>query len=117
MFEIKCDGVCSRVLDGDTVDIVVARTVRVRLLDLWCPETRSVRGTTPETKAAGIRAREFLAARIEGKPVSFRVPIDAGARFGESMSFGRVLAYVEHVGDDVSRLMVDAGHGTKTKGG
>jgi endonuclease YncB( thermonuclease family) len=114
MLSIKLEGEVVRVIDGDTIEVEVRRTLRIRILDLWCPETRTL---DRAEKIKGIAAREYLKAAIENESVTFEVPLEAGAKFGESMSFGRILAHVAREdGRDVASLMIDAGYGTKYRG-
>ena len=84
------DGPAARVtavIDGDTVDVVVAgRTERVRLLGVDTPETvdpgRPVGCYGPEAAA-------FTAARLSGRTVRLRFDRQRRDRYG------RLLAYVE----------------------
>jgi endonuclease YncB( thermonuclease family) len=111
---IVIDGIVVDVVDGDTIDVRITRTVRVRLLDCWCPETRT---RDEEEKAKGIKAREYVQGIAIGEPVEVDIPIEGDARFGESMSFGRVLGRVKmkSSGCDLSEVIVGAGHGTRTR--
>jgi endonuclease YncB( thermonuclease family) len=113
MFRIGFNGKVTRVLDGDTIEVEVRRTVRVRILDLWCHE---IRGGTERTKASGRSASRRMADLVMGCDVAIDIPIDETARFGESMSFGRILANVKTVGAiDVAANMIESGHGWRTK--
>lgn len=113
---IVIDGIVDRVIDGDTIDIRCERVLRVRLLDCWAPETRT-RNT--EEKIKGISAKSYLKEIALHQRAEVDIPIQPDARFGESMSFGRVLGRVKMLesGCDLSDVMVAAGHATKTKGG
>lgn len=112
-FGITFPGVVTRVLDGDTLEVRVERTVRIRLLDCWAPETRT---KDADEKRAGQAAKRHLHKLAIDKAVAVHVPIEADARFGEAMSMGRVLGYVQLAdGTDLSQEMVAAGHATKKK--
>ena len=113
-FGVTFGGVVTRVLDGDTVEVEVRRTVRVRLLDCWAPETRT---KDRAEKRRGIAARKALQAMVDGEQVVVDVPIDAQGKFGDSTSMGRVLGYLWHKGQDVAAAMIAAGHAKRTKQG
>ena len=100
------------VYDGDTIEVEVQRRLRLRILGLWCPEIRT---RDAAEKRAGRAARDALRKLLaeEGRDVVITVPIEADGRFGESMSFGRVLANVQTAGGiDVAEWMIAHGHGT-----
>jgi micrococcal nuclease len=72
-----------RVYDGDTVTLdidlgfdVVLREQRVRLLRINAPELRG------ESRAAGLRSRDALRARIANKWVVLRTERDRKEKFG-----------------------------------
>lgn len=111
-FGIQFGGEVVEVLDGDTIEIEVKRRVRIRLLDCWAAETRT---RDLAEKARGMEAKKFLAVIALGKNAKVFVPIEGAARFGESMTFGRVLGYVEVDGIDLSEAMVAAGMATEEK--
>jgi endonuclease YncB( thermonuclease family) len=123
-------GRVAKIIDGDTLDVVVERTIRIRLLDCWAPETRGAE--RPE----GLVAKKFLRAiAAKGAEVSVSVPIEQDERFGEAMTFGRILgrvtleaepdappvspvsgdAIVCPAGSDLSALMVAHGMATERK--
>lgn len=95
------------VTDGDTVVIEVRRQIRVRLEDCWAPELRH---------AGGIEAKRFLEKLIDGKDVAVQVGLEPDGRFGDKMTFGRVVGRIAIDGKDVSELMIEAGHATKERG-
>lgn len=105
------------VYDGDTIVVTVTREYRIRMLDCWAPEvkTRNI-----EEKEKGIASRDFLRNLLQqGDEVLVQIPLTS--RFGDSMTFGRVLAYVwkdiDQDGklDNISEIMVRDGHATKEK--
>jgi len=115
MFDISFGGKVTRVYDGDTIEVELKRTIKIRLLDLWCPEIRT---RDADEKRRGLLARDFLKGKIEGKSVKVTVPIDGAGKFGDSMTFGRVLGHVTtEDGADVSEMMRLYGHGTAEKSG
>lgn len=113
-----------RVIDGDTVDIEITRTLRIRLLDCWAPETRS---KDPAEKAKGFESKKYLhnllkekfyndlAAR-KPKKVTLFIPADEKGEVKDNFSFSRVLGRLFVGGQDVSELMVTAGKATATNG-
>lgn len=112
MFGLTFGGKVTRVLDGDTLEVEVRRTVRIRLLDCWAPETRT---RDLEEKQRGLAAKRALTELVHGAEVVVEVPIEGDAKFGDAMSMGRVLGRVRLEGADVSEVMVSAGHATKEK--
>jgi len=120
MFGLKFPARVLRVLDGDTIEVEVRRTIRLRLLDCWAPETRT---TDLEEKARGILAKRLMMELAGDADVSVEVPIDEQGKFGDSMTFGRVLARVTlddppewtFGKSDLSEIMVESGHATKER--
>jgi endonuclease YncB( thermonuclease family) len=96
------------VTDGDTVVCEIKRTIRIRLVDCWAPELRD---------EGGIEAKRFLEKLVDGKDVTLQIELEPDGRFGDRMTFGRILGRVLIDGKDASELMVDAGHATKKREG
>ena len=119
--------VCSRVVDGDTVVLDVLDQgfgdmkfsipegeLRFRLAGVDAYE-KTLRGdTTPEEKAKGIEATEWLKSLIEGKKIRVRT-----VRSGAKGNFGRFLAYIFVDGpndesllpkDSLNRALLDKGY-------
>lgn len=97
-----------RVLDGDTVAVVVERRLTVRLKDCWAPEIRRPGGE--EAKAA---LKQLLPM---GSEATLFVPTNRADNLAELLTFGRVLGYLFSVdGKDVSDEMVKAQMATKEK--
>lgn len=86
-FTQKYDAFVSRVIDGDTYEILidvgfdVFRKMRVRLYGCNCPEIRG------KTKEKGLKSKSYVASLIEGKHVKF-----LGCNKNEK--FGRTLAKI-----------------------
>ena len=113
-----------RVIDGDTVDVAITRTVRVRLLDCWAPETRT---KDPEEKVRGYESKKYLnnllkqvfyndVAARKRKKITLFIPADEQGELKENFSFSRVLGRLFVDGEDVSERMVEAGKALKTNG-
>lgn len=101
------------VIDGDTIEVEVRRRLRVRLLDCWAPETHT---TDSEEKERGFAAKEFLHNLINGKDVSVEIELEPDGKFGDQMTFNRILGRVYLEGEiDVSQIMVESGHATKER--
>lgn len=113
MFGVTLPAKVVGVIDGDTIEVDVSRRLRIRLLDCWAPECRT---TDPEEKERGFAAKEFLHELIHGQEVTVQIDLEPDERFGDQMSFGRVLAHVYLDGMDVSQAVVAAGHATKDRG-
>lgn len=111
MFGITFPAKVTRILDGDTLEVKVERTIRIRLLDCWAMETST---RNEQEKDIGITAKQFLKNLILDKEVTVEVPIE-GNKFGDSMSFGRVLGVVKLDGKDVAHIMIKNGHAYPTK--
>jgi len=96
-----------RVVDGDTYDFRVdlgletQRTLRVRLLGVDTPE---LRGGTPETKAAGLRAKAEAEAWL-------RAPGPLVLEAAEKDSFGRWLGLVWRGDESLTDFLIVEGLG------
>jgi endonuclease YncB( thermonuclease family) len=101
-----------RVIDGDTVDLSITRYLRVRLQDCWAPETRT-RDIVEKQK--GIAARSFLMTRLDGKEVTLFIPADNEGELKDIFTFGRVIGRIFLEDQDISSLMIEAGHASKNK--
>ena len=102
----------ARVVDGDTVDVLITIPVRVRLLDCWAPEIHG-----PE-QPNGERSKAALERLIPaGAEVEVHVPTDQASGFDSVLTFGRVLGHLWPSGGKrtVSDLMVEGGWATETK--
>lgn len=103
-----------RVVDGDTMDVMLMLPVRVRMINCWAPEI------TGEQKLDGIAAKEQLEKMAPvGSRVRVQVPTAEADALGDVLTFGRVLGHVwrENDNESLSELMVAAGMATTTKGG
>jgi len=86
--EILVNGSLNRVIDGDTVDIVVEdEVVRVRLIGIDTPETVDPR---KEVQCFGVEASNYLAQLLEGKQVTLEHDVTQG----EVDRYGRELGYL-----------------------
>lgn len=111
--------VVTNIVDGDTIDVEIRRTIRVRLIDCWAPETH-MDGRLPEArqaaeKKAGMKAKEDLKALALNKTVILQVPTSEDLL--KSTTMGRVLGRVWLEGDDesLSEKQVKSGNATKVK--
>lgn len=118
-------GVISRVIDGDTVEVTIKRTIRVRLQDCWAAEKRldpSLPALDREAaKLRGMAAAEHLRRIAEGHECTLQIPThpsgDETQDIGDSFSMGRAIGRVWINGTDLSALQVRKGYATCTKGG
>jgi endonuclease YncB( thermonuclease family) len=122
------DGVVTRVIDGDTIEVECRFSHRLRLIDCWAKEITRRMGTTEEEKQHGLAAKAFLENAIlatTNNHVRVYIPGHDG-RLNEASNMSRVLgrAWLRRPGEDrpavntdISDLMVRAGMATKTKGG
>ena len=111
--------VVKEVYDGDTVVVTIQKDFRVRMLDCWAPEIKT---RNPEEKKRGEESRNFLKSLVNiDDEVIVEIPMTD--RIQDSLTFGRVLAYlwkdIDGDGklDDVSDVMIQKGFATKTKKG
>ena len=105
------------VYDGDTVVVVFHKEARIRMLDCWAKEIRT---TDPIEKEEGLKAKKFLQSILqEGDEVLVQIPTTH--RLQDSMTFGRLLAYLwkDVDGDgkmeNLSEEMVKQGYATQEK--
>lgn len=89
-----------RVVDGDTVDRWMWRW---RLVGIDAPEIR--RAACPAERAAGIAARDRLAALIAGGTRVRLVPVQ-----WRRDKYGRVLGRIDVDGADVTAMLIAEGH-------
>ena len=108
-----------RVIDGDTVVVETTLQHTVRLLDCWAPETRT---RDLEEKAKGLKAKKHVQELLDacGNKVRLHVPGHDG-QLSKLTTIGRVLGRLWRLtsggpeAQDVSALMVQAGHATPEK--
>lgn len=102
-----------RVLDGDTIEVQIVKTIHVRLLDCWAPEV------TGATRQRGLESKAFLQALLGDGKIMLEVPTESNGLgdMGSLFTFGRVLGRVWSGGIDVAAAMVAAGKAQKTKAG
>jgi micrococcal nuclease len=91
------EAMVERVIDGDT--ILLAGDLKVRYLLVDAPET-----TNGRTDCYGANAARFNADLVLGKTVQLTYDVQCQDRFG------RALAYVTLVGQDVNRLLIERGY-------
>lgn len=108
-----------RVIDGDTLEMELRHTIRVRLLDCWAPESKSD-PRLPESdrsaaKARGLAARQHLRDLCEGREVILHVPTDGSGDLSRIWTLGRVLGRVWVDGVEVSERQVEGGFATREK--
>ena len=118
-------GIISRVIDGDTVEVTIKRTIRVRLQDCWAAEKRLDPSLPPidreAAKLRGIAAAEHLRRIAEGHECTLHVPTHPAdgetQDIGDSFSMGRAVGRVWVDRQDLSELQVERGYATREKGG
>jgi endonuclease YncB( thermonuclease family) len=106
-----------RIIDGDTLVLEVTKELRVRMLDCWAAEIRT---KNLEEKNKGLAAKKYLESLINTDDIVL-VDIPITEKLQDSISLGRFLAYIyadtdgDGILDNISDLMVKAGHATKSK--
>jgi endonuclease YncB( thermonuclease family) len=106
-----------QVVDGDTLDIELRLPMRIRLLDCWCPESRT---TDLEEKAKGLAAKkamvELTVNRLYGQVF---VPTAAAQSVSDVLTLNRLLGKVWMDGQDtdLSTSQVVQGYASSKKGG
>jgi endonuclease YncB( thermonuclease family) len=104
--------IVDRVIDGDTLDVLITVPVRVRMIDCWAPETRG------DEKLEGEASKLLLEQMATvGSKVLVNIPTTHVDALAGVFTFGRVLGEVWRQGDDesLSVMMVAAGAATKEK--
>ena len=114
--------VVTNVVDGDTIDVQIIKTIRVRLKDCWCPETRT---RDLEEKEKGLAAKAHIKTLLGEQELYFgeskykkailHIPADEEDDIKDILTLNRILGYIFVDGQDVSSKMVADGHATKTK--
>ena len=104
----------TRVIDGDTVDVLIERRLRIRLEDCWAPETRT---RDREEKARGLEAKRFAKDKLLDQDVVVHIPADPEGEVKDVFTFGRAVGRVFLDGEDFSAIMVREGLATRTKNG
>lgn len=117
----------TEVRDGDTIVVSIREPFSwaIRLLDCWCPESRS---KDAKEKAAGIAAKAYCQRLVDASQqlsVEIRWPEDLVARIksGEQINPLRELATFDRIvgivwiddGRTLNEAMIAAGHATKAK--
>ena len=118
-------GIISRVIDGDTVEVTIKRTLRVRLQHCWAPETRLDPSLPPidreAAKLRGIASAEHLRRIADGRECMLHIPTHLAdgetQDIGGSFSMGRAIGRVWINGTDLSELQVRSRFATRTRGG
>lgn len=101
------------VVDGDTVDVEIRRTVRVRLIDCWAPECRT---RNIQEKVAGIAASNALKTLLPiNAEVTLQIPTNEHTDIAHIITMGRVLGHIWNKDTDVAKEMVELGHATVNK--
>ena len=105
-----------RIVDGDTLDVSICLVVRVRLIDCWAPETRTL---DLNEKRRGQAAKLYLQNLVDERRV--RVHIPGRRRLSDMLTMDRVLGRVWLIDNgapaarDLSTMMIAAGHATRVK--
>jgi micrococcal nuclease len=84
-------------IDGDTIVLSSGEHVRLILVD-----TTEI--TNDKNECWGQNAREFTAARVEGREVELEYDVEC------TDQYGRLLAYVSVEGSEVNRALLEQGH-------
>ena len=105
---------CERVVDGDTIDVVidlglgVFKRERLRLLGINAPEVRG------DEREAGKEASRFLCSFIEGRSIVIRTFKDRKGKYGRYLA----VVFYSQAGTDfnVNAHLVENGHAVKAEG-
>ncbi len=112
----------THVVDGDTLDVEIRRTIRIRLIDCWAPESIIDKRLPPSEQAAakraGLASKAHLTLLALHQNVIVQIPTSPDGTFADSITLGRALGNVWTQNDPVSlsEKQVAAGHATTTKG-
>lgn len=120
-YGISLPCIVNRVLDGDTIEVRLKEESpyvwKVRLIDCWCPETRT---RDEKVKAKGMAAKVYAATMLEqhAGALSLYVPIEGHVEniIHALVSFDRLLGHIFlDPNTTLSEVLVAAGHGTRAK--
>lgn len=103
-----------RAIDGDTAEVEVYYTIRVRLLDCWAPEIG--RAKTPEEKERGIASKKNLESYAKPGDAGV-VFVPAGVDHSKTMTFDRYLGHMwlDDYHESLSEIQVRDGHAKVSK--
>lgn len=106
---VRCNVI--RVIDGDTIEVMVPHVYRVRLLECWAPE---VHGTS---KQLGLQSKSHLRNFLQDHGLRGTLSVPCGEDISKAMTLGRVLGNVWLDGQEksLSEIQCEAGHATKEK--
>jgi endonuclease YncB( thermonuclease family) len=106
----------ANVIDGDTLDVELRIPMRIRLLDCWAPESRTLNA---EEKVKGLAAKEHLKELVRIGYGQVFIPTAAAHSIKDVMTLDRLLGKVWMDGQpiDLSAQQVANGHASTTKGG
>lgn len=89
-----------RVIDGDTVEVEIKRTVMVRLLDVDTAELRPKNSSEYEEAVA---QKQKLSEKIKDKIVKLYIP--SNDILQDVFTFGRALGRIFYQGKDINEYM------------
>lgn len=102
-----------RVIDGDTIEVTITRTFRVRLRGNWSPETRT---KNKKEKAAGLKAKARLSELCPvGSRVTVCIPTSVDGRVQDILTMERLLGHCWSTGKNVALQLVREGLAFPTK--
>ena len=107
------DATCIRVLDGDTIEFQKTFTLRLRLEDCLCPETRT---SDLAEKQRGLISKYRMAQLADGKTLRVTMPLTGDLTDATTLSRFLGRAWLED-GRELSEIMVAEGLATKSKAG
>lgn len=113
---ITTTGKIKRVIDGDTLEVTITKTVRIRLLSCYCPEVHGIQ------KENGIEARNYCQKLIDNSDPKVRIsiPTNDDGNVQDILTLNRVLGDIwlknsDGEWENLSKKLVNAGHATPTK--
>jgi endonuclease YncB( thermonuclease family) len=109
---ITARALVNRVIDGDTMELLLQVPVTIRMKDCWAPEI------TGMEKPDGIKSKEFLEKIAPvGSSVVVHVPTAQADALGGVLTFGRVVGEIYRTDDfeSLNQLMIAAGMATREK--
>ena len=106
----------TRVVDGDTLDVELRVNARIRLIDCWAPESRTL---DLAEKQRGLAAKANLEALTQTESCIVVIPFDSAASVGDVLTLDRILGRVWMDGHDtdLSTQQVVGGFAATAKAG